>query len=71
LTAAALLVLARKLLAKTGSARPIGVCGTQDTVDAYIEEQRHRLKIPGVSWPSSRETGTGSEQIRLEIQQIA
>jgi CubicO group peptidase (beta-lactamase class C family) len=49
LTVAAVVVLARKLFAKTGSARPIHDSGSNDTVDAYIEEQMHRLNIPGVS----------------------
>jgi CubicO group peptidase (beta-lactamase class C family) len=49
LAVAAVLILARKFFAKTGSARPVRDSASNDGVDAYIEQQMRRLNIPGAS----------------------
>ena len=43
------LALARKLLATTGPAGSVRDRVSYESIDAYIEQQMHRLKIPGVS----------------------
>jgi CubicO group peptidase (beta-lactamase class C family) len=43
------LALTRLLFAKTTFAKPISKSSSYDAIDLYIEEQMHRLHIPGVS----------------------
>jgi CubicO group peptidase (beta-lactamase class C family) len=45
----AILAVARKLLVETGSARGVSNSASYSAIDAYVEEQMHRLKVPGVS----------------------
>jgi CubicO group peptidase (beta-lactamase class C family) len=45
----AALAVARKLFAKTDSAKPVSKSASYDAIDAYVEAQMHRLKVPGVS----------------------
>jgi CubicO group peptidase (beta-lactamase class C family) len=45
----AVLAVASRLSAKPASARPVTDSASYDAIDAYIEQQMHRLKIPGVS----------------------
>jgi CubicO group peptidase (beta-lactamase class C family) len=49
LVAGAALTVARKLFATTGSAKPASNSASHDAIDAYVEEQIHRLHIPGAS----------------------
>jgi CubicO group peptidase (beta-lactamase class C family) len=43
------LALARKLFMTTGSARQVRDSAPYDAIDAYVEGEMHRLKMPGVS----------------------
>jgi CubicO group peptidase (beta-lactamase class C family) len=43
------LAMTRTIFAKTASAKPAFPGGSYDSIDAYIERQMRRLKIPGVS----------------------
>lgn len=43
------LALCGKFITKTRSTRPVRRSASYDAIDAYVEEQMHRLKIPGVS----------------------
>jgi CubicO group peptidase (beta-lactamase class C family) len=45
----AVLAVARRLFAKTDSARTVSKGAPYDAIDAYVEEQMLRLKVPGVS----------------------
>ena len=45
----AVLAASRKLLTKTASAKPAFNRASFDAIDACVEEQMHRLKLPGVS----------------------
>jgi CubicO group peptidase (beta-lactamase class C family) len=44
-----LLALILRLFAKPASAKPVTNSASYDALDAYVEEQMHRLNIPGVS----------------------
>ena len=45
----AVLALILRVFARRASAKPASNSGSNDAIDAYIEEQMHRLKMPGVS----------------------
>lgn len=45
----AVLALIPRVIAKLASAKPVSTSGPYDAIDAYVEEQMHRLNIPGVS----------------------
>ncbi len=45
----AVLAVIHTLFAKTGSVKPVSRSRSQAAIDAYIEEQMHRLNIPGGS----------------------
>ncbi|MCX6030975.1 MAG: serine hydrolase [Chloroflexi bacterium] len=49
LVVGAALALTRKLFATTGSAKPASNSASYDAIDAYIEGEMRRLKMPGVS----------------------
>ncbi len=48
-TAGTGLALALRRIARPAPARSLSNSGPYDVIDAYVEEQRHRLNIPGVS----------------------
>ena len=45
----AVLALIRWLFAKPASANPVTNSGSYNAIEAYVEEQMHRLNIPGAS----------------------
>ena len=45
----AVLAVTSRLLAKRASAKPVTKSASFDAIDAYVEEQMRRLKMPGVS----------------------
>ncbi len=49
LVAGAALALTRMLFAKTGLAKPASKSEPDDVIDAYLEQQMRRLKIPGAA----------------------
>lgn len=49
LLVSAVLALIHRVFAKPASAKPASNSASYDAIDAYVEEQMHRLKMPGVS----------------------
>lgn len=45
----AVLALIRRVFAKPASAKPVTNSAAYDAIDAYVEQQMHRLNMPGVS----------------------
>ena len=43
------LALILRVFAKPASAKPVTNSASFDAIDAYVEQQMHRLNIPGVS----------------------
>ena len=52
----AALAVTSRLSAKPASARPVRGRASYDAIDAYVEEQMHRLKILAYRSPSSKAT---------------
>ena len=49
LLVSAVLALSLRAFARRASAKPVTKSTSYEAIDAYVEEQMHRLHIPGVS----------------------